>query len=140
MVRIKGDRRTLSVTVDGAEQRGSFVDVEDFNWNPDASIDEIDVLGAATTQYEVQHNGYKFDFSLYKNDSAAVRFYQRLVEQLRTGQRPIINLTVITDLGAGNVETLVFLDVSLKLDDEKSSRKSFVKNKFSGACGEMRQF
>ncbi|NJO55294.1 MAG: hypothetical protein HC834_01885 [Rhodospirillales bacterium] len=45
---------------------------------------------------------------------------------------------MITDLGAGNVETLVFLDVTLKLDDEKSSRKSFVKNKFSGACGEMR--
>jgi hypothetical protein len=140
MTRLKGDRRTVSVTVDGEEQRGSFADVEDFNWNPDATIDEVDLLGSPFTQYEVQHNGYKFDFSLYKKDSAAIRYYQNLVERLKSGDRPLINVTVITDLGGGVSETLVFLDVALKLDDEKSSRKSFIKNKFSGACGEMQQF
>jgi hypothetical protein len=140
MTHLKGDKQTISVTVNGIEQRGSFAEIEDFNWNPEDTIDEVDLMGADATAYEIQHNGYKGDFTLFKTDSAAIRYYQALITQLQAGNKPVVNITAITTLGGGEFETLVFLDVVLKLDDQRGSRKSFIKNKFSFSCSKMQNF
>jgi len=141
--RIRGQEVTGQLVVDGKLLLGSFAKMESFSWKPNADLNASDFVGETTSEPDLQHHGYDFDFTIHELDNQAAQIYLKLVAALEAGAvLPAINFVVIKSYRDPSVPltTLVFQDVKLKLNSQDiGGRKDYVKNAFSGKCRTMRE-
>lgn len=142
--RVRGQETSLSITVDGILQSGSFTTVDNFKWSPRQDLTNTGFLGEPTERPDLQHHGFDFSFSIHEIDNAAVNVLINIVNQELAGAAPPnMNLVFIKRYmdPALVPETLVFEKVRLKLDSQEAgSRKDFIKTMFSGSCEHMELF
>lgn len=142
-MRNKGKRSVkFYFSVDGAQIAGSFSEAKDFNYKPDATIDELTFIGDPETKYETDIKGHGFEFSHYEKDPEGAKLWDKIVSQYADGSpQPTISLTVLTDYvdPALPPRTEVFSGVALKCDSVDVP-DGYVMRKWSGKASSYKVF
>jgi len=139
--RIRGQETTLQVVVNNQAQVGSFSKCESFKWNPRQDLNDSDFIGEAESEPDLQHHGYDGSFVIHERDNGAVDNVLLPIVNAHTAGTPLpkINLVFIKRFRDPSLppKTLVFQQVTLKMDGQEASRKDYVKSTFSFKCRKM---
>lgn len=135
--RIRGQEQTLQVIVEGQDQVGTFLNVEDWAITPKVDIVETDFCGQDETDLDVQYHGVGFSFTVEEQDSKVRKFFMDLIERQKNRERPskviIIAHNEYRDTSDAN-DNLVITNAVMKPDEfGNQGRKSYSKVKFTGA-------
>lgn len=138
--RIRGEEGTVSLTVEGQLQDGSFTKVRNFKWMPKADIQESDFLGESSTDFDLQHHGYGFSFECDEEDNKVEEAYRKYVTAQEAGAdlpKIVLNFTKRYRAGVPS-KTLSFEQAVFKLDEQgMGGRKDYTKNSCTGAAKTM---
>jgi hypothetical protein len=142
-MRNKGKRSVkFYFSVDGAQIAGSLAECKDYNYAPDASIDELVFIGDPATKYETDIKGHGFSFSHYERDAEGAKLWDKIVTAYANGDpQPTISLTVLTDYidPAIAPRTEVFSGVAMKCDS-LDVPDGYVMRKWSGKSSTYKVF
>lgn len=142
-MRNKGKRSVkFYFSVDGNQLGGSPAEAKDFDYTPDASIDEIELVGNPETEYETEVKGHGFSFNHYEKDPEGAKLWDLIVENYATGKpQPKISLTVLTDYidPAIPPRTEVFSKIAMKCDS-LNVPAGYVMRKWSGKASSYKVF
>ena len=113
-MRITGEQiRKLQIEKDGVLQQG-FSDVQSMRFNAQSRILEIDLLGEDATIYQTQHDGWSLSFTTYTIDLRSIEFYLQLIDDLKSGRNPTINLICPVSIDGLTID-LIFESVAMVL-------------------------
>jgi hypothetical protein len=136
-LRIRGQEQTLQVIVEGQDQTGTFLNVDDWKVTPKVDITETDFVGQDETDLDVQYHGVGFSFTVEEQDSKARQFFDDLMARQRNRERPskviiIVHNEYRDSSDPGN--NLVITNAVMKPDEfGNQGRKNYSKVPFTGA-------
>lgn len=136
--RQRGQEVQILFTVDGQEQKGSWLKVTDWSLKPRTDIVEDDFLGETESDLDIQHHGFDYSFSIQNQDSKALEYIDLYVDREQKRLRhPVITMTVMhlyREVGATD-RVQVFQTNVMKVDEiGVPGRKERTKSTFSGKC------
>ncbi|HND52967.1 MAG TPA: hypothetical protein PLV92_11240 [Pirellulaceae bacterium] len=129
-------------SVGGAQIAGSMAEAKDFNYTPDASIDEVTLIGDPETKYETDIKGHGFSLTHYEKDAEGAKVWDSIVTAYANGDpQPDISLTVLTDYVDPSVppRTEVFSSIAMKCDSLDVG-DGYVMRKWSGKASSYKVF
>ena len=134
--RIRGQETTLKVIVEGQDQKGTFINV--LNWDVVPRVDnvETDFCGQDESDLDQMYHGVDFTFTVQEQDSAVKKYLVDLIARQANRERPqkvIIEVhSEYREPGITN-DNLVIGSAIMKPDKIGSSgRKSYGEVAFSG--------
>jgi hypothetical protein len=136
--RQRGQEVEILFTVEGQEQKGSWLKITDWSLKPRTDIVEDEFLGESETDLDIQHHGYDYSFSIQNQDSAALEYMALIVDrELKRLRHPVVTMTVLhlyREVGAKD-RIQVFQTNVMKVDEiAVGGRKERTKAVFSGKC------
>lgn len=136
---IRGSEVTISISVDGALQPGSFASPMNWKMTPGIDIKDVALLGELRRKHNLQVNDYAVSFGLLQQDKLTHDLLMKIVANYDAGiAPPAISITVRERYFDGTSHAYVLEEVTLKPDDQDvSSREDFVKWTFSGKATHM---
>lgn len=139
---IRGQEVTLRFVVDGVQQGGSFLKVENWKVTPRTDLMESDFVGDLESEEDLQHHGFDFSFTLQDELGETFAIMDLVYERLRLGLPvPKIDIVAIYKYRSSSApsKTRVCERATFKLDShDVNGRKEYVKNSFSGKCRRWR--
>lgn len=144
-LRIKGSETHVNVVVDGELLAGSFTVMDNWKWQDLSDILQSDFLGESESEFDYQHHGYEFNFTIEEMDNAAVnKILLPFVASNDAGNPlPNVNLVFVKSYRdpALAAETITFKSCVVKMDSQDiAGRKDYLKTSFTGRCRAIATF
>jgi len=137
--RLRGSDWSVGIAVDGMVLGGSLREVQDFDFSPKDTIDQVQLLGDSTETPDYQHNGYSGKITFYHSDPVLLQLHGTQVRRYKEHQAPpVITITAVKRYTGGSRSGTFSNELVLKLDDDKSGgRKGFNMNSVSFECKDL---
>lgn len=133
----RGQEVQVKLSIEGQPADGSWHQFLDWELTPIEDITEDEFLGEDTTDFDLQHHGWRGKFSILNKDAVALQFMHECQERQRERLTPHrVIMTVLHNYRLPDSEDQIqtLTDMVLKADTHGSARKDRTKTSFSFAC------
>lgn len=131
---IRGGEALVRFSIDGVLQSSSWTRVTELTITPKEEFQEIDVIGADETEYDLRHDGFEFGGTFLESEPSIRAFLAQTVANHEAHKAPQdVTMFIRWGFRANNTPVMeTYRRARMKLDESSINRKDFITTKFSG--------